>query len=699
MPRGTPKSPAYHRFTGLKVVREDEDAATERSVARKSTRANQCGSSCIYARPPVGSGKKGLQLLKLGLTVIFMAETGEEKVLGRDGESGWDDSNMPPDDPSAVENTVDTAFTSSESLLAAPEAEHKKGTTAGKRGRPEKVDPAIGVPTPPFRIFKSDATNPHQRIKPFLNYWNNLPTWAKENTLMYVYREHPVLLFIERDPDNKDQEFNYIDKISGAEPLQDEMDLLHRYGCGNYKLVFNAIMVGKPNRTLTTVYATNLGGGDFKSNPPTDKRISDTKNVDLVHPSNASYVAYLRGMGLLPSQLDAIRESNDMASIEVVKEQQATTNKLVDTVVKMAQDKNDKKSDNTDVLEKAMSGAMDIMAKGSEAAIKVTQEANAYASRVREEADTRRAAGVPQVTPTDPMAIALQIVNLIQGGVKAGDPEVLLLRQQLDKMRDEQVTMMREELRAMRDKPVSHSDNPFNNIEAGLTAIKKMREMTEEISGGSDKGSVAEDVADAAGAPKWLIRFAPLLQQGMTLVDGFFRMKVAQNGQPPMPNYPPQGYPQNPQGYPPPNWNGPGQQHTQPQPQQWGQPQPQVPGPQLVQAKHPLGTLDPAQFTPELGNLLLSIATPLHVHLAEKDSGTTFAEWFLGGFPDETFQQIQEFGPDMVVAALYSFPPTLAAIQQFPADQVQGFVAEFLNPQFEEGDKDEDGKTKEPQPA
>jgi len=598
-----------------------------------------------------------------------MAEKHPTEVLERDGEGGWEDPSIPP------EPTQSEAFTASGSEFATDTQVHvEQGRKGTRGGKPARFNPAAGVPEPKFRKFKSDATDPHQRTKSFYNYWNGLPDWARENTLCYVYREHPVLIWIDRDKEDKSpsQEFNYIDKISGTEPLQDDADLLNRYGCGNYKLTFNAIIAGQANRTLCNVYAVNLGGGDYRSNPPTDQRIVDSKNVDLDHPSNKAYVAYLRGVGLLPSQIDAIKGEQEMATVQVLKEQQATTDKLVDTVVKMATDKSERKGDNSDVLEKAMTGAMDIMAKGSEAAIKVTQEANAYASRVREEADAKRVANSP--VAADPLTLALKIVELMRGGATSGDAEVVALRAQIDKLRDDQVAMMREELRSLREKPAS-TNNPFDNIEAGLTAIKKMREMTEEISGSGDKGNVVEDVADAAGAPKWLVRFSPLIQQGLSIIDGFIRMRAGQNIPPGQ--FPPQapGYPQNPQNFP---------QATGMAPQPWAPQPPQAPGPQLVQARHPLATLDPEQFTPELTQLLSAIAIPLGAHLAEDINGTAFADWFMSGFGEGTHTQIVGFGPEGVIAALYSFPPTLQAVQGFPVEKVQEFVTEFLNPQFED---------------
>ena len=627
-------------------------------------------------------------MFKLGLTVVLMALKDPQTVPVKDEESGWEDPVVPPD---PAQNDLSDAYTSSESELHAPEevhvAETRKGTKGG--GQNKKLDPAIGVPTPPFRLYKGDATNPAQRFKPFCNYWNGLPQWAKDRALMYIYREHPVLLYVEKDPEGKqkDFEFNYIDKISGAEPLQDEADLLNRYGCGNYKLVFNVIETGKPNRTLCTVYATNIGGGDFKSNPPTDRRISDVKNVDLNYPSNASYVAFLRGQGLLPNQIDAIRGEQDMASIELVKEQTTTTNKLVDALIDKSKEK--APAQDPSFMEKAVSGAMEVVKEGSKAAIKITQDANEYANRVREKADQ----AAPVVATESPLALALQIVELMKGGAGSGDAEVIALRAQIDKLRDDQVSILRDELKAMREsRAVSSSTNPFDYMKSGMEALRGMKTTIDEITGGPEKGATGiEEAVESAGVPKWVTQIAmPLVGQIAQAAQGYFNMRTAQNmppGQPLPPGYVP---PQNP-GFPSPAPQWPPQTHTT-------APAPTPGGPQLVQARHPLATLDYTQFTPELTQLLTAIATPLNIHLTENDTGTAFAEWFMTGFGEDTHVQIAGFGLEGVVAALYSFPPTLQAIQQFPVEKVQGFVAEFLNPQFEPGTEEGEDKVVEVEP-
>ena len=125
-----------------------------------------------------------------------------------------------------------------------------------------------------------------------------------------------------------------------------------------------------------------------------------------------------------------------------------------------------------------------------------------------------------------------------------------------------------------------------------------------------------------------------------------------------------------------------------------------APGPQLIHSRHALATLDPAQFTPELTQLLTAIHVPLQMHLNDEEcNGTTFADWFMGGFPEDTYTQITQFGVDGVIAALYSFPLTGQVVQQFPVEHVQAFVAEFLNPQFpSEGEEGVD-ENPAPEPA
>ena len=110
-----------------------------------------------------------------------------------------------------------------------------------------------------------------------------------------------------------------------------------------------------------------------------------------------------------------------------------------------------------------------------------------------------------------------------------------------------------------------------------------------------------------------------------------------------------------------------------------------------------MGTLNPAQFTSELTHILTAISTPLFLHLSENDlNGTTFADWFLNGFPQDTYDSIVGFGLEDVLNALYSFPMIGNGLVQFPPEKVRTFVEEFLSPNFEDDPGDKESE-KEPE--
>lgn len=605
-------------------------------------------------------------------------------VLSDDQESG---PLHPPGEEKVTQTGSDDgseAYLSEESPLRASEEQHRAQTVRG-RGRPKGikassnvsiVERGILVPSPPFRIYKSDATDINQRFKPFANYWNALPRPCKDHVYAYVYRDHPVLL----QPEFKDgepEDFKYIDKISGNEPLQDELDLLHRYGCGSYRILLNEVNVpGKSNRTLCTVFVMNTGGGDYKSNPPSDRRINDVDNLDQNHPSNTAYISYLKSQG-------ALKKGDDMATATVVDRLLDQNKELTDRAVKSAQQPPPK----TDGVNMA-----DAMRMGMEVVADAATRSNEMLQKAAEQSRQMNPIVAPAATTpaVDPMEMALKIVALLQDGKGKNDPEVVQLRQQVEQLRTDQVSMLREELKSMREQmSTRNTGNPFSSIQEGMKAMKDMKTVVDEISGaGNDKG-IVEEVAGAVG-PAWLAKYAPLMQQGFGLVDSFFRYRAAMSGNP-MPPQPPPGYPMAPQpGFPP-------------NPQAYPQPQPQ--SPQQVSAP-PL----PPGFPPELANLLMRISRSLHYHLADINAtGTDFASWFMSGEGDETYTEIQGFGVEGIIGALTSFPVTAQIVNQFPPERIQSFVAEFIAPQFEEEDKGEGSEDtpgpvavdppKDPQPA
>lgn len=565
----------------------------------------------------------------------------------------------PPDNATSGTPATQKGYSPSESVFKAPRSAHKKEAAAeqgGGRPRNDGMPPGTAAPTatikiprPKFTVFKSDSTNGSQRTKSFYNWWNALPTWARERTILYVYRDWPVLKAI---PEGSD-DFVYIDKISGEEPLQDDIDLLNRYGCGRYKLMFNE----QPGGNLCTAYAYSLGN-DMKSYPPTDRRISDIENVDDSHPDNRSYIEFLKMRGTWKKEGEG-----DMAVATVVDRLLDQNKDLTDKAVKAAQQPVPKNDNDA-----SMRLGMEVVADAAKRSNEIMQNTFEQARQIHV---VPPASAAPATPPVDPMEMALRIVALLKEGKDKDDPEIVQLRAQVDQLRNDQVTMLRDELKAMREQMNNTSrvtGNPFASLQEGMKAMRDMRTVVDEISGASHEKGVVEEAVDAVG-PKWLGKYAPLIQQGFGLFDSFFRYRAASAGFPmppgPQPQYPmaPQpGFPPNPQGFP--------------------QPQPQ-PQPQTISAP-PL----PPGFPPELANLLMRISRSLHYHLADINAtGSDFASWFMSGEGDETYAEVQSFGVEGIIRALQSFPVTAQIVNQFPIERLQLFVTEFVTPQFDDEDK------------
>lgn len=525
------------------------------------------------------------------------------------------------------------------------------------KGRPRKDGMPVGsvapgkvdqLPRPKFTVFKSDATNGSQRTKAFFNWWNELPKWARERVICYVYRDWPVLVTLPEDSND----FAYIDKIAGEDPLQDDIDLLHRYGIGRYKLMFNE----QPGANLCTAYVYNLGN-DLKSYPPTDRRISDIAQVDASHPDNKSYIEFLKMRGQWTKE-------EDMATTTVVERVLDQNRELVQSAISAAKTQPERPAkDSTSVpLETAMRMGMEVVADAAKRSNEMLQSAVEQAKQISAPQSPQQQNQQPQV---DPMQLAIQLVSLIQQGKSEGNKEVEMLRAQLAQLQQDQLRMMSEQLKTLTERLTTNTSpaasNPFSSIQEGMKAMREMKSVVDEISGGGDKGGVVEETIQNVG-PKWLSQYAPLIQQGFSLFDSFLRYRAASSGVP-MPMQQPNPMP----------------------PMQMG-PQPVMPVMPHPQAAPAL----PPGFPPELANLLMRISISLQNHLLDLNAtGTMFADWFIGGEGEQTYQEICSFGPDQVIQALQTFPVTAQILAQVQPERARSFVEEFLKPNWEEGEEGE----------
>jgi hypothetical protein len=596
------------------------------------------------------------------------------------------------DADSLPRNPDDTPFMSEDSEFKATPEEHAAQLRKGKKGpSPKPASTYINtstcpLPRPTYRMYKSDATAPNQRSKQFFNWWNNCPTWAKDRMVAYVYREHPVLLWDAEAEGkvpytSKNRKFKYIDKIIGSQAFQDDMDFLHKYGCGSYNIKLNEDIrdANRPSKTLSECYVLNVGGGDYKSNPPTDNRISDVEQVDLNHPQNTAYVAFLRGSGKLPEQLSTKEKEAEMAQAEVIKDTLADNRRLTDKVIAMAQDRGNKEQ-TPDAVSKAIDGAMGIMHEAVKTGNEVTQRAVDFAqqtqSKMMDDMRSRESSG--NVDPMDQLNRVLDLVGKLQGGggSNAHSDEVVELRRQVSQMQADRIAAL--EARLNQAPTTNPAATPFGSVKEGLQAMKEMKSVIDDISGNAATGGAKEAVEESAAdlAPKWLRPFIPVLVPAIgALAEGFFRSRMPAAA--PLQMQPTQAAPV----YQPPTQAAPIPSNVT------VMPTPNGGLPAASPAATPL-TTETYGLPPQVAQLLGDIRVPLLNHLNHGMSGARFSDWFIGGFGEPVYKQVIQFGTDGLVTAMYAFAPIGQNLAAFQRENVRAFVDDFIDPDYEAMEKE-----------
>lgn len=619
-----------------------------------------------------------------------------------------------------ADKPIDKPFSSSDSEFQATPEESRK---AFKKGRPNNeaerrvyLDPnkPMPVPTPPYRTFKSDSTHPAQRSKGGFTWWNSLPTWAKDHIEVYVYREHPVLLEPPIDEETrKPKWWKYVDKVIGNEPFLDDLDLLQRYGCGSYKLDVNEVTDRKSgdSRTKCQIYVLHVGGGDYKSNPPTDKRVSDVKQVDLTHPANTSYVAYLRGKGLLPDQREQERENEDMATAQMI-------DKVLDQNANLtAQLTKREPAAATPQQAPADAKLVELLVDGARRSNEMVQDASTKANEIitkaRADADAQRSAqtvvslAAPAAPAVDPLTQALAIMEIINKRGSTSDAEMAQLRMQIQQMQMDQVKTLSAQVDKLLDTKTVQPNSPFGAVKEGLQAMKDFKSTYEDMTGGNEKDSNPVEEAVDAVAPKWMKTWMPIITMGMNLATTFFQSKMApQTSQyMPVPGYPPQ----QPYG-PPPQYVGPGGGYgpqPMPAPSQAPKPWQTAPAPTTANGGNggnglalvptgdapgmPNGAGEPPTLPPDVIQLLEVIKIPFFSHLNIDASGAMLADWFFRKLGEDTYKEVAAMGPEAILNALRTYPPIAGPLQAYKPEVVEKFVKEFCDPPPDEDeDYDED---------
>jgi hypothetical protein len=298
----------------------------------------------------------------------------------------------------------------------------------------------------------------------------------------------------------------------------------------------------------------------------------------------------------------------------------------------------------------------------------------------------------------DPMAMALEIVKLIREErtpAQGSDARYDELQRQLAQRDQSQIDRLTKQVETLMDAKVTGpaaSTSPFSAMNEGLTSLEKFNEVMTRLRGDKEEDPVTDTIADAT--PKWMRPILPILPG---LAQGIMAY-LQQRNQQPQPAYyqtpdgrilplaqPQMVQPQPQIAAPPMNWNGPG---VAPRSTQFG-PQP-VPSPTTSPAEDPIY------------QLLSSITIPLLNNLQVNGTGTDFADWFVGGYGQQVYEEVAQLGPDTLFAAISTFPPinTHPIYGTIATEKVKEFVTEFCDPKWdEEGDEPDNGKATEPGPV
>jgi hypothetical protein len=520
----------------------------------------------------------------------------------------------------------------------------KDGSPQGSRAVKPNGEPVIApfVPDPPFKNFFSDHENPAQKTRACWGWWGRLSTPFQNQIDAHVYRDWPVTndppedwckeckLIMSAELGNcprcgtklEAQDFKYIDKIIGVEPIKNDQEFIDKYGAGDYRLYLNANPPepGK-RRTLATCYIK--GTHDFRTYAPADRRIQDIANLSLTDPLNTAYVAWLRSQGKIPDD-DKTKEKEEMAASGVLVE------KLIDRVDKLT-DRAIEKAERTETQttpaetartpEEHLNDALGLVERLSKLTARPESNGKSDLATLMEIMDRLRAASDP----------APYLKLIAEQGEKIHEIEMRHLNEKLDL------------LKSSIDKPPQTTVTTTDGTNISSLIEKAVQKAVEKAGVGED------DNAWYVEPLKQLVPVAiPALMAGL---QNFLMPRPTQPAAPPM----------NP-GFP-----GPAQaQAALPAPQQQAQPQPQA----QPQAQ-------PSAAQQEIIHILTAISAPVIDSLSRDEGGDDFADMFVQEHGNRAFRLISSFAPEQIAATLYQFPLIAPNMTQFPQEKVLKFAQEF----------------------
>jgi hypothetical protein len=521
-----------------------------------------------------------------------------------------------------------------------------KPPTINKKGKEIEEN----TPSPPLTRYMSDSPSANQTPSQALKWWRDIPQWARDRCIAYVYRDWPILKILDfgQKKDLRDKgleaDDNYIDKVT--EPFNHVMDLFDRYGSGDYHLVISDVVHDK--RILCTVWIRE-NWRDFRDHPPTDRRIDKVENLAMEEKGNAAYLAYLRSKGKLPDPIkqEAVREAN-MADAAVAT---SATGILGQVVNRVLDEKSNGKEGYASVIGEVLDVMKENMPKQEDPIDNATKMFQLFKTMMPESKEsgshdsTLLGLLITSISDNAKNTMAMQAENTKTVMAMQAENAKMLMSMQAERLND-----MREIIASL--KPAASEGEDKTAGSSGTSVKTFLAEFVETagVLGFSKKGVVTEA---ASGAFDWKAQLPEILDSGGKILGTIVRaweIKSMLDARAANPNAPIIV------------------QAPQPQLQPQAQPVPATSEPVTENGAEGEG---PDQF------MLQMLVQGFLNHFKNGWGGDTFAEWLIAGTDQATYENLKSQGPQALTLMLNQIPVTAQEITGKEALLTQ-FIDEFM---------------------
>ena len=528
---------------------------------------------------------------------------------------------------------------------------------------PDTAPVKRSVGRPRTRFEPVELPNPRRfplKAEEFFKYWYDCEQIDPNRLIVYVWRTFPI---IDKKALGDPDAVTNIGKMEKApDPGEWRLEMLKRWGSGNYKLMLKDEGLKKP-KAIAQTFVTDLHDPDYPA------WIENLDELVMDHPSNQAFIEGLRQKGAFAGESNVATGEAMGIMAGTVKDM---AKQLVDSKAKEGKEPAAPQTPaevaikTIDMADKAFQSGMNLSEKVTASQVKAAEErAKVAEDKVKAvEAQSSPSAGlgmlrevaelVRSLTPAAvPAAAAAAGTSTEAAGVqKVVDVfmgRITTLESQLMSMQNDRIAGLEKLITA---KPAeTAAPAPKQDFFADLDKLVAAKDKLQTLFGGGG----GEEVEREEKIPMWLqiaqSALAGLPTVATSLLAMSYNMAVAKTGQgaPILPAAPP------PADNPNPNNALPGMGGDNPSPTN----------------EAPLGGGAYA--------MLKQIERPLLTHLNDPNlTGVDFADALMKFHGLIAYEAIRGLGKDTIMALLNSYPPIGSVIQTIP-ERADEFIDDFLD--------------------